>query len=103
MIFHFSGRKRKYRANTYQSLNASARTVFADKPELGLYGERFNKLIDILRTGILHALHNFSLVNEVLDGFIFVVSLYLVVDLVNIQNFDGDDLFRWNLATIGRI
>ena len=92
-------KKRQYEWNTYQGLNAPARTIFAHKPQLSLYRERLDVLVDVLCARILYTLQNFRFVYKVLDGFVLVIPRHIVVELVDVQDLDSDDLLGWVLAT----
>lgn len=62
--------------------------------------ECFDKHVDVFRTGVFGALHNFRFMYEVFDRLIFEVALNVVVKLVNVDDFDSDNVFGWQVVAI---
>ena len=61
--------------------------------------ECFNKHVNILGTGIFGALHDLGLVNEVFDRLVFEIASHVVVKLVNIDDFDRNDVSGGQMVT----
>jgi hypothetical protein len=76
----------------HESVNTTTWTVIADDPQLGMQVKSLLDVVDVLCLAIPKEFQCFDLFPEIFDGFILLLKVQLVVQIVNVN-----DLYSYNV------